>query len=110
MGRWDIRFATGKKRVPDLPDPFAPLPVSPPGMLQNEQGVPLTQDDVHRLQSSSKWQYPLDIPWNGVLVDDPGVDGTQPHRDDIVSRIRQALTVIWKDRAEAIEQEACEIL
>jgi len=58
FGRWDIRFATGKKPVPDFPDPFAPLPVCPPGMLQNEHGLPLTKDDVRRLQVAAQWHYP----------------------------------------------------
>jgi len=37
-------------------------------------------------------------------VDDPG------HEDDIVCRVRDVLELIWKERAEAIEREACEIL
>jgi hypothetical protein len=104
FGRWDIRFATGEKRAPELPDPFAPLPVCPPGMLQNEQGLPLTNGDVSRFQSAGEWHYPLDIPWEGILVDDPG------HSSDIEARVQRALEVIWKDRWEAIEREACEIL
>src|SRR5262249_34030960 len=32
FGRWDIRYATGERPAPDLPDPFAPLPICPPGM------------------------------------------------------------------------------
>ncbi len=48
--------------------------------------------------------YPLAIDWDGILVDD------EEHPDDITRRIRDALAVIWKDRAEAIEQEACGIL
>ncbi len=48
--------------------------------------------------------YPLRIDWDGILVDDPD------HQDDIVRRVRGVLEVIWKDRAEAIETEACEIL
>ncbi len=40
----------------------------------------------------------------GILVDD------ENHPEDIVARVREAIEVIWKDRAEAIEQEACEIL
>jgi hypothetical protein len=39
-----------------------------------------------------------------MLVDDSG------HPDDIVRRVRDVLEVLWQDRAEAIEQEACEIL
>src|SRR5207249_8723640 len=66
VGRWDIRFATGEKPVPELRDPFAALPVCPPGMLQNEQGLSLTEDDVRRLQAAGQWHYPLDFPWDGI--------------------------------------------
>ena len=55
-------------------------------------------------------EYPLRISWDGILVDDPGVEGGQPHRDDIVRRVREVLDLLWKERAQAIEQEACEIL
>ncbi len=41
--RWDIRFATGKRATPELPDPFDPLPVCSPGMLQGDYGLPLHQ-------------------------------------------------------------------
>lgn len=37
-------------------------------------------------------------------MDDPG------HPLDIERRVREAIEVIWKDRADAIEHEACEIL
>ncbi len=97
FGRWDIRFATGEKIAPELPDPFAPLPVCPPGMLQNDQGLPVEPKDVPDT-------YSLRISWPGILVDDQG------HPEDIESRLQEAMHVIWKDRANAIEQEACEIL
>jgi hypothetical protein len=48
--------------------------------------------------------YPLRITWGGILPDDAG------HPDDIERRARDALRVIWAERADAIEQEACEIL
>lgn len=41
---------------------------------------------------------------NGILVDDEG------HREDIEGRVREALRVVWGERADAIEQEACGIL
>ena len=104
FGRWDIRFATGEKPAPELPDPFAPLPVCPPGQLQNEQGLPITREDVTRLKEEGRWNYPLEIPWDGILVDDPG------HPLDFETRVHQVLQIIWKDRFEAIEREACEIL
>lgn len=101
LGRWDVRFATGERQPPDLPDPFAPLPVCSPGMLTDEDGLPL-----HTVPSS----YPIRIFGDGILVDDSGPEGTQLHRDEIVYRVREVLDLLWGDRAEAIEQEACEIL
>jgi hypothetical protein len=97
FGRWDIRFATGERQPPELPDPFDPLPACPPGMLQNAEGLPAEPKDVPA-------DYPLRVSWPGILVDD------ENHPEDIVARVREAIEVIWKDRAEAIEQEACGIL
>ena len=97
LGRWDIRLATGERQRPELPEPFAPLPVCPPGMLQGSDGLPARPEDVPP-------DYPIRIVWDGVLVDD------MEHSDDIVRRVRESLEVILKDRAAAIEMEACEIL
>ena len=97
FGRFDIHCATGEKPEPPEPDPFDPLPVCSPGMLQNDNGLPAEEKDI-------PGSYPLRISWPGILVDDPG------HPEDIHARVRNALEVIWMDRAEAIEQEACEIL
>jgi hypothetical protein len=97
LGRWDIRYATDERQPPELPDPFDPLPVCPPGMLQNADGLPAAPADVPD-------DYPLRISWPGILVDDDG------HYEDIVARVRDALSVLWGDRASAIEQEACDIL
>ncbi len=95
FGRWDIRYATGEKQPPPLPDPFAPLPPCSPGMLQGEDGLPLAEAPPG---------YPITIDPDGILVDDP------EHPDDIIRKIREVLRVIYGDRAEAIEQEACQIL
>lgn len=97
FGRWDIRLAAGERQPAPLPDPFDPLPVCPPGMLQGPDGLPAKPEDVPA-------DYPIRIDWDGILVDDP------EHPDDIVHRVREVLEVLWKDRAEAIEKEACEIL
>jgi len=103
FGRWDIRIATGAKAVPKLPDPFAPLPACPPGQLQNLLGLPARQEDIAS-------DYPVRIPWDGILVDDCDKSGTSTHRFDIEFLVRKVIETIWKDRAESIEHEACELL
>jgi hypothetical protein len=101
FGRWDIRYATGEQAVPELPDPFAPLPICPPGQLQNAQGLPASANDVPS-------SYPVHIAWDGILVDDPN------HPLDIHFRVREVIGIIWSgqdgESAQAIEQEACDIL
>ena len=104
FGRWDIRFAARERPAPELPEPFAALPVCPRGMLQNTRGLPLNQGDIQQLQAAGQWDYSLEIAWDGLLVDDP--DNT----NDLIRRLREVLTTIWKERADAVEQECCEIL
>ena len=101
FGRWDIRYATGEQAAPELTDPFAPLPVCPPGQLQNAQGLPAGPDDVPTA-------YPVRIPWDGILVDDSN------HPLDLERRVHEVIAIIWSGReglrAQAIDQEACDIL
>lgn len=97
LGRWDIRYATHQRPCPELPDPFAPLPVCSPGMLSQANGLPAGPEDV-------SGDYPLRISWPGILVDDEG------HPEDIIGRVREAMEVLWPERASDIEHEACEIL
>ncbi len=96
FGRWDIRYATGERQPPELPVPFDPLPVCPPAMLQNADGLPASPEDV------PPNDYPLRITWSGILVDDDG------HAEDIIARVRESLTVAWGDRGYSMEQEVCE--
>jgi hypothetical protein len=86
-GRWDVRIATRERPIPKFPDPFAPLPVCSPGMLTGIDGLSLSETPT---------SYPLDINWEGILVDDPD------HQSDIICQIRDVLGVIWKDKAETI--------
>ena len=71
-------------------------------MLQGEHGQPLSPDVGRQLRAAG--HYPLDIAWGGILVDDPG------HPLDLEHRLREVFRILWYDRAETIEQEACEIL
>jgi hypothetical protein len=100
FGRWDIRFALSDELLsdellPELPGPFAPLPVCPPGMFLSHEGLPGESKDMPA-------NYPLRISWQGILVDDQG------QSDDVVTRAREAMEVIWKERAKVVEQQVCE--
>lgn len=124
FGRWDTRLALDPSLAPQLQDPFAPLPVCSPGMLVGPDGLPAQRDGI----ASEEWmrarpdaitpppegsvesptipdtEYPLDVDWDGILVDDPD------HPDDIVRRVRDVLELLWGGRADEIEHEACELL
>lgn len=107
FGRWDIRYATGERPALELPDPFAPLPVCPPGMLQGDDGLPLSPEAGRRLRTEGR--YPLDVAWDGILVDDP------EHPLDLERRALAALAVLWgggatSTSADALEHEACALL
>jgi len=130
LGRWDIRIAIDPSLAPKLPDPFDPLPVCPPGMLVGPDGLPAepnrivseewlrARPDANTLPPEGAVKnptipdsaYSLRIAWSGILLDDPGFNGNQPHRDDIVRRVREVLDLLWKDKAHEIEQKACDIL
>jgi hypothetical protein len=130
LARWDARIALDPSLAPKLPDPFDPLPVCPPGMLVGPEGLPAeanriiseewlrARPDANTLPPNGSVTnptipdsaYPLRISWDGILVDDPGFNGSQSHRDDIVRRVREVLDLLWKDKAHNIEQEACDIL
>lgn len=96
-GRWNINLFFERKNSDSFPEPFDQPPSCPIGILKNEKGLPAEARDVPA-------DYPLPVNWSGILVDDEG------DIKDIVSRIREAIEVIWNDNAENIEQEACEII
>jgi hypothetical protein len=137
FGRWDVRMALDPTLLPSLQGPFDPLPRCAPGTLVGPDGLPPAQavdiapkawlrarENVLRIPSSPlpveatragtdqpetsnlkpQTPYPLPIAWDGILVDDP------THRSDVVTRVRGVLTLLWGDRAGAIEREACDIL
>jgi len=97
LGRWDILCATRENQTPAEPEPFDALPLCSPGTLQNASGLPATPKDVPA-------DYPIDIPWHGILVSDAD------HELSITRRVCHSLSVIWQDKADTIEQEACDIL
>ena len=102
FGRWDIRYATGEREEPDLPDPFAPLPVCPPGMLQSKDGLPLSTEVGRCLRTSEN--YPLDAAWDGILVDDP------EHILNLDHCVHVVLQLLWGGRSDEVEHKACDLL
>lgn len=94
LGRFDVRLATSERQTQSDPDPFDPLPVCSPGMLQDEAGIPATEAPPG---------YPLELPPHGILVDDPG------HPWDVVTRMEAVLDLVagehghdWIHEAEAV--------
>jgi hypothetical protein len=71
-------------------------------MLQGDDGLPLSPEVGRRLRAEGS--YPLDVAWDGILVDDP------EHPLDLERSVHAAFAVLWDDRAEALEHEACELL
>lgn len=96
FGRWNIEYAAGRE-PPPLSSPFAALPACPPGMLQNENGLPSQPRDVGG-------EYPLRILWQGIAVAD------DRDSDDIVACIRSAIAVVSGGDVSTVEQEICQVL
>jgi hypothetical protein len=130
FGRWDVRIALDPTLTPRLPAPFDPLPVCPPGMLVGPDSLPAESGRI----ASEEWlrarpiagtsphagaviksaipdeEYPFRVSWDGILVDDLGLSGSQPHRDDIVRRVREVLDLVWGAKAPEVEEKVCAIL
>ncbi len=96
FGRYDLRYATGEKDLPELPDPTDPLPVCSPGMLTGDDGLPLNQPPNG---------YPLNVPQDGILVDE------EHNPNALVNRLRAGLEQIFgSEDAARIEQDAVDVL
>lgn len=95
LGRWDARRLLNRALADDAKEPFTRLADFSEATLLADNDLPATTCPTN---------YPLQMDSDGIIVDDA------EHSDDIVHRIREVLELIWKDRAEAIEKEACEIL
>jgi len=74
FGRWDAR---GPRPAGEF-DPFAPVPLCPPAMLVGDGGFPTT---------AAPPGYPVALPPDGVLLDEPG------HALDLVAAVEVAARV-----------------
>lgn len=96
FGRWDLRLAMSSEDDCNSMDPFDPLPQFPFGMLLDHQGSPANVKVIKN--------YPLRISWEGIL------DVSNSKEDDIESRIREVLNLIWPDAADQIELDVSRLL
>jgi hypothetical protein len=95
FGRFDIRYATGEKDIPDLSSPFDPLPICPPGMLTDDAGLP---------RSVAPNDYPISFPSDGILADDRS-------RTSLIRHLRRSMELILGvEEANYSEEQALNIL
>jgi len=73
FGRWDVRIAADHDQAPARPAPEAPVPLSPPGMLVDHSGRPA---------GAAPSGYPVALPADRLLVDEPG------HAWDLLTRVQ----------------------
>lgn len=92
LGRWDIRKSLIEAYEHETEEPFAALPLAPPGSLV---------DDENRSLSATPEKYPIQIDWDGILI------AEESGENDIVGQVRSVMEVLWGNRAEAIENNAC---
>ncbi len=95
LGRFDLRLATKDREPPLEPAPFEPMPACSPGMLTGENGLPIKAPPLG---------YPIAFPGDGILADDPG------HARDLDGRVRQVFELVFGDSADAVRQEAGELV
>jgi hypothetical protein len=122
FGRNDVRPSLNGLISKSQKNPFDFLPVVPSHLLLNPSGLPATSGNI----VSEEWlharpdavslpppdsvvrptipdsEYPIPIPWDGVLAEDPDSP------DDLVARIRLVLKVLHGERAEEVERELAE--
>jgi len=96
-GRWNVQYVDDAIDFSESPDPFAELPICPPGMLLNNKGLPTISSEI-------PVGYPLHIFDDGILADDEGNDR------DIVHLSRKVLNIIFGKDSEVIEQSINQLL
>jgi hypothetical protein len=95
FGRWDVRqwLAKDENFVPQ--DPYAPLPICPPGSLKDHTGMPA------RVGQFDDTGYPITIAWSGILVDE------EHHGSDICGRTVDCLALVLGKSAHSVEEDIC---
>jgi Eco57I restriction-modification methylase len=91
LGRWDIRLSDAGGPFGQI-NPLEVIPTTSPGMLKDPSGEPAI---------SSPTSYPIEVAWDGILVDD------RDHPNDIEKHLRQVLGTICKRDEDAVVDEVC---
>jgi hypothetical protein len=94
LGRWDVRYGCDRSHVSAGPSPFDPVRLCPPGMLVGDNGLPA------RVTPAG---YPLELPSERLLLDQPG------HQWDIEARLIAASRLVFHD-ADVVVAELLKIL
>jgi hypothetical protein len=90
FGRWDVRCLSADYEMSPLPCVFDPLPPVSRGMLVDENGLPALRPPP---------RYPLNIPADRLLHDDPG------HPADIVAAVECAARVVNQAQPLQVQSE-----
>jgi hypothetical protein len=107
FGRFDLRLWQHPEWIPTFRDAFAALPACPLGQLVGPDGLPAAAEriasegwlaaraalpvpelppaDAHPAVTSAA--YPVEVAWDGILVDDPFLTDRRPTFVDRVSRV-----------------------
>jgi len=122
FGSWDVRILNKDAVIQQQLSRFDSISGTPPISLLNPSGLPATSGNI----VSEAWlrsrpdavslpppgsvarppipdsEYPIPIPWDGVLAEDPDSP------DDLLARIRLVLKILHGERAEEVERELAE--
>lgn len=88
FGRWNIRYAAQPETIPPFGDVFDALPFMP----------------VVSFQSEEAQLYPLTLPTDGILI------GDDQHPDSLVKRVQEVMHSLWKNDADEMESELCQLI
>ncbi|MDR3577963.1 MAG: BREX-1 system adenine-specific DNA-methyltransferase PglX [Anaerolineaceae bacterium] len=141
IGLWDIRLALEPDLSIASIDPFGELPpcsslilTGIDGLFAREHNIvssfllkirrltgksPTINNQGEIRDANGNWcpamipesDYPLPIPWVGILVDDHSIgEHPEPHDWDIIRGMERVLQLLWPENHEAIATEACQIL
>ena len=90
FGRWDVRIGRDRSLAPPAGGPFDPPTQVPPGSLVDDRGA---------MTCSAPADYPIDLPPDGVLLDQPG---HALNLSDLVVSAALAMGVSEEALAEAV--------